>query len=516
MVAPFDLLTEPWLPVRQGDRLIEVSLQDALLHADEYQGLEDQSPLVVNALHRFLLAVLHRALVGPRDVGQAAAWFQEGFPVDPLRAYFAEHRNRFDLFSPTAPFYQVPGFGLDLSKRSWTTLTPELNSDNNKVLFDHTITTHPDPLPPARAARLLIANQATALSAGKSVFRHTAYAPISTAVTLLVQGTTLRETLCLNLAHYTAAAHRRDRAAWEEDSPTVATLRDAELAHRPPVGIVDRYTWQSRAIRLHPEDRGGEATVTWISYASGMRCDDDAAIPDPLVAYRRDPQDALRRYPLGFREGRALWRDFAALLRTRDRFEGVAILEFAGSLYERVALLTGAEEGSAQVLVLGQANDQAKVEFWRAERYTLPAALLADPDLRTLVHDCLEQSDEVGRRLNGAARALAAKLLTGGDRQPHKDDVTRLVNSFPHGTAYWATLEGAFGLWLARLDRDAAEHPAPHKRAWHDEVDAAARRAWALTARTAGDEARALRAVFGSEGLLFAYLAQQRKERVVA
>lgn len=508
MAASFDLLTQPWVPVRQGEDVIEVSLEGAILRAREFRGIEDGSPLVLAALHRFLLAVLHRALAGPRDLDEAGAWFREGFPAVRLREYLACYRDRFDLFDPIAPFYQVRDFTLEQSSRSWTILTPELNSDNNKVLFDHTITARPEPLRPALAARLLIANQAYALSAGKSIFCHTATAPVATGATILVQGRDLHETLCLNLPLYTQ--HGRDRAAWEEPPLGVVALTDCDAARRAPVGVVDRYTWQARAIRLHPEERDGETMVVRIGYASGVRCDDPNEIRDPLIAYRSDPKEAARVYPLGFRDGRALWRDFHSLLPAGR--EGAAILEHAGRLYRDLALDDGGMPEAVQVLVLGQANDQAKVEFWRMERYRLPATLLDSHDLRDLIATCLQRANDTGQRLNGAARALAARLLTIGERKPHKDDVTALVNSFPHDAAYWSGLERAFADWLARLGADADRRIAAHRRAWRDTVDRQARAAWALTARAAGDDARALRAVFASEGLLLAYLAQQRKE----
>jgi len=518
MAASFDLVTQPWIPVRHDTRLIEVSLEGVLLRAAEFQAIEDQSPLVLAALHRFLLAVLHRALKGPESPKQLAIWFRDGFPQEPIRAYLAEYHDRFDLFDPAQPFYQVPDFGRDLSERAWTILAPELNSDNNKVLFDHTITAHPEPLGSAQAARLIIANQVFALSAGKSVLCHTATAPIATAATILVQGNTLLETLCLNLALYTARQATRDRASWEESPLTVTQLKDSETVRRPPVGIVDRYTWQTRAIKLHPEERDGETIVTRISYASGVRCDDLAEIGDPLVAYRRDSKDAARRYPIGFfRDGRSLWRSFNALLPVPERYngapvEGAAIIEYAGALYDELALDDGGTPQTAQVLVIGQANDQAKIEFWRMERYQLPTALLGDPDLRTLIAESLALADETGQRLNGAARALAKKLLSQGKRDPHKDDISKLVGSLPHGAAYWSALERDFAEWLAGLGPDDLLHMNTTKRQWLERVDRRARQAWALTARSVGADARALRALFDSEELLRVYLARQRKE----
>lgn len=518
MAASFDLVTQPWIPVRQENQLIEVSLEEALLRAAEFQSIEDQSPLVLAALHRFLLAVLHRALKGPDSPEQLATWFRDGFPQETIHAYLAAYHDRFDLFDESQPFYQVPDFGLELSSRSWSILAPELNSDNNKVLFDHTITAQPKPLRAAQAARLIVANQAFALSAGRSVLCHTAAAPIATAATILVQGNDLRETLCLNLAPYTAQQAAHDHALWEGSSLSVAQLKDCDVARRAPVGIVDRYTWQTRAIKMHPEERDGETIVTRISYASGIRCDDPAEISDPLVAYRRDPKDAARRKPIGFfRDGRSLWRSFDALLPVPERqngapVEGAAILEYAGTLYRELALDDDGIPQTVQVSVIGQANDQAKIEFWRMERYQLPVALLGDLDLRTLITESLTLADETGQRLNGAARALARKLLSQGKRDPHKDDVGKLVGSFPHGAAYWSELERDFAEWLTGLGVDDLQHMSATKRRWLEQVDRRARQAWALTIRSVGDDARALRAIFDSEGVLLVYLAKQRKE----
>jgi CRISPR system Cascade subunit CasA len=511
LLASFDLVREPWIPVRDGDGTREIGLEECLTRARQFERIEDASPLVTAALHRFLLAVLSRALRGPRSLAEATDWFRDGLPLERVRAYLAAHHDRFDLFHPTAPFYQVADFGLDQSQRSWTILAPELNSDNNKVLFDHTVTARPEPLRPALAARLLIANQMYALSAGKSIFCHTATAPLATAVTVLVQGDTLHETLCLNLSLTDTARLERDTAAWEEAPLTVTRLKNCELARGSPLGVAHRATWPARAIRLHPEELDGEPVIFWISYASGLRCDDPHEVRDPLVAYRAGKENTI--YPWGFREGRALWRDFHSLLPAPSGSgtgQGVAALEYAGRLSVEVADGDEAAARAVEVAALGQANDQAKVELWRHEHYRLPAALLTQPGGQVLVEGCLKQADTAGDALNLAARALARRLLTSGERQPHKDDVSRLVRSLPHGEVYWSRLEGEFARWLAALGSDAAARPTPHRRRWAETVIDAARRAWEQTVLAAGEDAQALRAVYASERLLFKGLAALR------
>ena len=55
----FNLLTEPWVRVRRPDNTVqEVSLTDALLHAQDYVDLAGEMPTQDAAMLRLLLAVL--------------------------------------------------------------------------------------------------------------------------------------------------------------------------------------------------------------------------------------------------------------------------------------------------------------------------------------------------------------------------------------------------------------------------------------------------------------------------
>lgn len=551
----FNLITQPWIPVREGNKLKEVSLEQGLLDGRRFERIEDPSPLVTVALYRLLLAILHRALQGPENSDEAAKWFSNGFDAEKIRAYLAKHQDRFDLFHPERPFYQVPDFTLERSCRSWTVLAPELNSDNNKVLFDHTVTSRPRPLYPAEAARLLVANQTFALSAGKSVLCHTATAPVATAALALMLGENLHETLCLNLVSYPKSEYERDFATWEQEPLRVSDLQSCEAARATPKGIVHRYTWLSRAVRLEPEEENGQAddslsgrfasvhrtddplsgqsthapvhpgrspagqtahaavhrtVVRWIAYASGIRYEEAAIRPDPMVAFRPDPKDPSKQYPLGFREGRALWRDFASLVPRPGSAHSPRVVEHARNVYR--ALGTRFKGRGIPVMVAGLANDQAKIELWRGEVYRLPEAILSDKDIWRFVEENLERAEEMGRALNGAARALATQLLTLGDRQPHKDDVIKLVQSFPHQAAYWSALEGQFANWIVRLGPDFEEQQARLEQDWLKTLQREALRAWQLTKLAAGDDARALRAIHKSEGILLAYIYKGKEE----
>ena len=65
-MSRFNLVDEKWIPVRFPDGTREeLGIRAVLLQAKKIASIENASPLVVAALHRFLLAVLYRALEGP-------------------------------------------------------------------------------------------------------------------------------------------------------------------------------------------------------------------------------------------------------------------------------------------------------------------------------------------------------------------------------------------------------------------------------------------------------------------
>ena len=67
----FNLLTEPWVRVRLPDNTVqEVSLTDALVHAQEYMDLAGEMPTQDAAMLRLLLAVLFTAFSRVTEVGE--------------------------------------------------------------------------------------------------------------------------------------------------------------------------------------------------------------------------------------------------------------------------------------------------------------------------------------------------------------------------------------------------------------------------------------------------------------
>lgn len=485
-MSRFNLIIEPWIPVRflDGTRA-QLNLRDTLLRAKDIAVIEDPSPLVVASLHRFLLAVLYRALEGPTDIDQAKGWFRAGLPADKIDAYLTHWQPRFWLFDEKHPFGQIVDFE-PKTWRAWTALAAEHNADNAKVLFDHIDVTRPNAVPPGTTIRWMLATQTFSVSAGKSELSHTGTAPSATAAMVLPVGRNLEDTLLLSLVPQNRTVFDQDLPIWERSADALATLKTG--TERAIGGIADRYTWRTRSIRLRSDEAGN---VHSLAFASGVENTSKDGI-DPMLAYRVDKDKG--RLPMQFRE-RGLWRDFDSLL------PGAASL--APAVIEHAAALTRfiQERFPQSVMVLGQANNKAKIEFWRMERFALPQALLGDRVIRTEIRQLLSDAEGTQKALWQACRDFARDLLSRGEREPDGKDVGKFVDQMPASASYWSRLEAAFHDTLHHytLERD----PDAIRLDWLRTVRAALRDVWAQHAASVSTgDAWAIRALVRAEGAI--------------
>jgi len=485
----FNLIDEAWIPVyKLNGKRAELGIRDTLLQARDIAVIEDSSPLVVAALHRFLLAVLYRALEGPTDIDQAKEWFKSGLPADKITAYLEKWRDRFWLFDEQYPFFQIPDFE-PKTWRAWTVLAAEHNADNAKVLFDHVDVTHPNTVSAAAAARWLLATQTFSVSAGKSELSHTGTAPSATAVMVLPLGSGLEDTLLLNLVPQNRAMDGGDLPVWEREPETVSSLKGGIT--RAVMGYADRYTWRTRSIRLRRDESDGIATL---AFASGVGNASQDAL-DPMLGYRID--DKRGRLPIQFRE-RGLWRDFDSLLPDAEDKE-----KLSPTVIENATELTKRDRARFphSVMVLGQSNDKAKIEFWRMERFALPEALLGEKQIRSEIRDLLDVAEKNQEVLWRACSSFARDLLSRGERDPDKKDISRFVEQMPVNAAYWSTLEAAFHDVLRSYT--AESDPNAIRLGWLKTVRAALDEAWRQHAASVStSDAWGIRALVRAEGVI--------------
>lgn len=521
-MSQFDLVREPWIPcLRLADgRLEELGLLATLLRAHELREISDASPLVTVTLHRLLLAVLHRALGGPRSIEEwRALWSRGRFDSAPIEAYFQRWHDRFDLFHPERPFYQTATLP-ERSAQAVSKLTPEVASPGNAVLlFDHTV----DPaLAPAEAARALVAFHAFTVGGlvsflpGEQHHRSADAGPLSRTAVGLVRGASLFHTLLLNLHQYDpedavpCPSRPDDCPAWERDEPTVP-------ADRSPRGYLDYLTWQSRRVRLFPAvTDDGQVLVRSVAVMKGFQFPDgfERRSAETMVAFVKNPKARPGEDPwppVGFREDRALWRESLALFQSlADRRQRPKMLTW---LNELVAAGCLKRSDVLPLDLFGMVTDQANVRLWRHERLPLPLAYLEDGELVRLLGDALKLAEDTERELSSVVRLLARLIEAPesdrpGTRQPDRDAVRARAQSLGVEPRYWSRLDPSYHGLLVALPADRLETPAGPTYgqrtlpAWALEVRRAALAAFAAATDGLASAPRTVKAVARAENAL--------------
>ncbi len=490
-MSRFNLIDEKWIPVRFPDGTRdELGVRDTLLRSKEITAIEDPSPLVVAALHRFLLAVLYRALEGPTDIDEARVLFKEGLPNEEITAYLEKWRDRFWLFDDKHPFYQVPAYEPQEKKskkewKSWPAIAAEHNASNAKVLFDHVEIAAAGPIPSHMAARWLVACQTFALGGGNSDFVYTKSAPSATAAMVLPMGMHLHDTLLLSLVPENKEVLAADRPIWEQEAISLASLKSGIA--RPVLGAADLYTWLARSIKFNLNGNGD--TLNELASASGVGCSSEGYV-DPMLGYRID--DKKGRLPIQFRD-RGLWRDFDSLLPDESHL--------APQVIEHATALTRLkrERFPRSVIVLGQANNKAKIKYWRMERFALPEALAGERSIRTQIRQLLQDAEDAQKSLWLASRSFALDLLSRGEREPIAKDIKGFMEQMLINAWYWSTLESHFHKILREytLDRDSEDIRCQ----WLKSVRDALRTAWEQhRASISMGDVWAIRALVKAEG----------------
>ena len=513
MNPSFNLVHEPWLPVLYtGEPLSrEVSLFEALRDAHRIRELADPSPLVTAALHRLLLAVLHRVYGPATDDDWAALWEAGWFASDSLENYLNEWESRFDLFDPDHPFYQTPG----LPETSATTIAKlghEFAAGNNPLLFDHSQDDAPAAMEPAEAARRLVAHQAFAVGGlvsrlpGESASANSSH--LVKAAVVLVRGRSLFETLVLNLVQYNGSAGQPfafapadDLPAWERDEPV-------RFADRKPDGYLDLLTWQSRRILLFPE--GSPPRVARAAIMGGFQFPAGSDVPrwETMAGYRQRkdaPKNVDPWVPVGFSPGRALWRDTFALLSREEGFGGPQVLRDLASRRDYGYL---EDDRVLELAAFGLATDRAKVFLWRREELPLPLAYLQHQDLVVILQRAVEVAEEVGRHLRSGVFRLAEAALAP-DGNADRSRVSALVESLGAEPAYWARLDIPFRRFMRDLPRVFADRAGKSAReAWADAVQSAARDAFDRAVDSLATTGRGYRAAAAAGPAFFGSVSQ--------
>jgi CRISPR system Cascade subunit CasA len=529
MTHSFDLLTQPWIPCVDHDgKRCPLSLRDTLVQAHDLHEIYADSPLTIAALHRLLLAVLHRCF-GPADRFVWKDLWQDGhgqWNDVVLDDYFARDDvgPRFDLFDAERPFYQVRAFYADKEPEVHpiAQLAPQEASGNNTTLFDHHVDALPDVISAAEAARRLVTLQAYAVGGGvshkyKGQGLRFHGSPSVRGITFLMRGENLFQTLLLSMRYYPKSNSRlpdtpADKPAWEMDNPF-------EPERSIPHGYLDYLTWQSRQVRLGEPDKTptGDLVVRTLQRIQGLAVDKE--VMDPLMSYGTSRQGTA--FTRRFSQEHVLWRDSATMLELtetakHDAPENFRVLAEAVQ-YSRVLSRKLLYTFTAIGLI---ATSKAGIQLWRAEYMPLPLTYLESQDTVDSLRKAIRRAEWVESALNDVVDWLAWLWLYPAEErtlekwQESTDYKLRynqkkgdrkfqaLRAQLNVSQVYWWRLAEPFRetmVGLADEDQDKRE-AARHE--WHNRLRVAAREAFREIVTARSDSTRMFRAIAEAQKLL--------------
>ena len=473
----FDLISRPWLPVQRLDGTeVELSLREVFDQAGELRRLVGDVPTQEFALLRLLLAIVHDAVDGPEDIDAWQELWSAEDPFAPVAAYLDQHRERFDLLHPVTPFFQVAG--LRTAKDEIASLNRIVADVPNGEAFFTMRACGADRLQFGEAARWVVHAQAFDPSGIKSgavgdprVKGGKGY-PLGVAWAgnlggVLAEGTTLRETLLLNLIAAdttTLRAQKDDRPAWRRDPCGPAEAKD--LVFRPS-GLRDLYTWQSRRLRLHFDEGGVHGVV--LAYGDRL-APQNMHRSEPMTGWRRSQAqekklgEQLVYMPREHDPARAAWRGLASLLADRSQgttqrqeaadFLRPRILEWVARLITEGVLPRG-RLMRARLFGAVYGTQQSVIDEMVDDGVTMAVVLLHEQDRSygQAAIDAVADADAAVMALGDLATDLAQ--AAGADPDPRRSAARDLG---------FATLDGPFRHWLRHLG-DSSE-PREERRAW--------------------------------------------------
>lgn len=490
----FSLLREKWIRVMRRDGSVEeLSMLDFFRNAHLYRGLAGELPTQDVAVLRVLLAVLHAvfAAYDPeghfaelQSPGEALArwkalWERGSFPFDILEAYLAHFEDRFYLFHPERPFYQVPEMG-KATEYTAAKLNGVLGESANKVrLFPARTGQAKEQLTYAEAVRWLIyINAFDDTSAKPSVRGASMPSPgagwLGKLGLIIAAGDNLFETLMLNLV----LARNEARAIWGEEKPTweAKSPRTMERTEIPlPDNLSEMYTLQSRRLLLKREG----AFVVGYLLLGGDFFPKENALSEQMTVWRVDAKKNPPEYlPRRHDPSRQMWRDFPALFAQSDMRVRPGIVDWLAELRRRELILRA--QFRFQTAGVKYGDKDFFVDDVMSDSISLNAGLLTllgEVWVGRIVSE-IESVDLLADRIGQLAQNLAkaAGNADGGDQR-------RMAKE----QAYYR-LDRPFRAWLESIDPAVTQIDAACD-AWWDEACTEARRLGAELVHRSGPKA---------------------------
>lgn len=465
----FNLLEESWIKVITPSlEQKEVSLLDVILHAHEYTSLSGETPTQDVAVLRVLLALVETIFYRYNENGEAYEllkdddydmvlerwenyWALGKFPERAVRDYLKTWEERFWLFHPETPFWQVSNlkYGTDYNLDCLFGNIKESNNTDTKHHFSMVDGKELTRLCYEEAARWLIHLNAYGgnIKAKKGVpgtMLSVGVGRLGQLGVVMINGSHLFETLMLNLCPL-----REDKELWGSPKPTwekeVCVLQSNQIA--PPDNLPELYTMQSRRIMLKRE----EGYVTGFRAMGGdfysVEYDFNANEPMTLWKGIKDKKLGKTIYDPKLHDPAVhAWREFPTLFKRGKEGHSPGVVQWMQMLCEEKMIAPRSLLTFRMVGMVYGASWRYTYDDCVDDTIKMSAEILKElgKDWVSLITDEVEKCQSVAEAL----KRLAAKLNklfygTGSAKSNIKDLLV---------SRYYFSIDHAFRQWLAGID----------------------------------------------------------------
>lgn len=425
----FNLLYEPWILVlNERGESEEVSLLSALERAHELKCIAGELPSQDAAILRLLLAILYTTFtradikgaqspIGNPEEALArwrSLWELRHLPMEPVNKRLYLYEDRFYLFHPERPFYQVAGLqGTDGKINTVAQIVSDVPSRPERRFISTKSGEKAETLSFAEAARWLISMQSWDYAGKKaSVIGGTKDGGgtgwLGKIGVVYPAMSTLFETLLLNFV----LLHGRELLpcgvpTWEEEPAPGPQKKE-----RRPTGYCELLTWQSRRVRLFAESEDKPGVVTGVLYSYGDVFQTANTLVEQMTGWRLSTGgDTRGQYiPNKHRIERNLWRDLGSILPQADGTDDIitpGVVRWLTLIKERNLL----EEGLVQLCAVGfkYGPMEAKIDAMAVDTLLIHNDIFTELGSRwmPLINNLLGLTDECVRKLAVLASDLA-------------------------------------------------------------------------------------------------------------
>ncbi len=469
----FNLLKEPWILVLNlSGETEEVSLLTVLERAHEFRCLAGELPTQDVAVLRLLLAALYATFTRADAQGNRnpiknalealerweSLWELKHFPIEPIKTRLCHYEERFYLFHPERPFYQVAG--LHEANGKYNTVAQIVSDVPSRVerrFLSMKSGINAEVLSYAEATRWLVSMQAwdyagkkASVVGGSKDGGGTGW--LGKIGVVYPASKTLFETLMMNfvLLKSDGSLLQFGSPTWEENQ-----IPSPQKKERRPSGYSELLTWQSRRVRLFSGDGDESDLVKGVLYSYGDVFQTTDMFIEQMTGWHLSTQGNTKGHfiPNKHRAERSLWRDLSSILPqatngSEFNHHNPGVIQWLALLKERNVLHRNIIRFCAVGFHYGPMD--AKVEAMTADDLSIHTGIFTEIGIEwiAIITSLLQLTDKCIQLLSYLAVNLA-KASGDSDSSYHTAGGGSSIAS--KAEAYFR-LDMPFRKWLANID----------------------------------------------------------------